>query len=384
MQRRLKHRGLAYILGPGLFSAAAGFEVSNLSIFALAGLLHGARMLWAVLLSLMIASIMQQMAAVVGIKIRGGGLLEEIYKQYGRLALIPAWSLYAANMATAIMNAAGLAVLLAVFAGIGWRPALLIVMLASWILTYSAENRRNAEKILLALSIVLLVFVAAALRDPPSLQEVLNGLRVSLPEGRDDALLIIAVFGASAAPYSLVLQADSLATSSGSDVRAEMLNVGVGMMFSLLIGASILLAAPSMIGGCRSPLCLVGRSAAGLPGSSLIMIGVMASGLLAITAIIMVNASFRHPAVEAEASSYLKLSGLMLTAIYMASLAMLSVWSPTRIIEAASIVVSMTAWIPGLAVYLLYRENAGKIAGLLGGAAVAVMAGVNLLALTLP
>jgi manganese transport protein len=379
--RRRMPRWALYLVGPGLFSAAAGFEFSNLGVFALAGIRYGTSMLWAIALSIIVASIMQQMAAVVGLRVREG-LWEKISRRFSSLSIAVAWSLYTANMATAVMNMAGLAVFLSVFTGADWRLSLMLVMLVLWSISYSAGSYRRVEGILTALSMLLLVFVAAAvLSSPYTLSEILKGLRISWGSG--DPFFLLAVFGASAAPYSLVLQAEAAAADEERGGEAEVLNAGVGMLFSIIIGISVAVSSPILTGRCAALRCLAEPKAVGLPTASMIMLGILASGILAVMAIVIVNSTLMNSSLRAVLGtpSYLASSGITLGSAYLAALAMLSLWDLSRIVETASIAVSATAWVPALAVYMVYREEVRGVPSLIGALSVAMAAAINLVAL---
>jgi manganese transport protein len=201
-------RRLASIAGPGAVVAVGYIDPGNWATDLAGGARHGYALLWVVLVSSLVAMLLQTMSARLGIA-TGLDLAQACRAAYPRL-IVPMWlAAEVAVVATDVAEVLGSALALEMLLGVPLRAGVLLT--AADVLVLLAAERvgsRAIERLLGAL--VLLVAVAFAFElalSRPALTDVLRGYLPSPGAVRDPQMLYLAVgiLGATVMPHNLYL-----------------------------------------------------------------------------------------------------------------------------------------------------------------------------------
>lgn len=188
------------VLGPGLIAAVAGDDAGGIGTYSVVGARYGYQLLWALLLVILALIVVQEMTARLAI-ITGKGLADLMREQFGvRTTAFAMLTLFIANGAVTISEFVGIAAASELFGLSRYISVPLSAALVWWVVTRG--NYRIAEKVFLALSAVLVVYVIAAIVAQPDWGAVARGTFIpSIPVETDAILLTIAIIGTTISPY---------------------------------------------------------------------------------------------------------------------------------------------------------------------------------------
>jgi NRAMP (natural resistance-associated macrophage protein)-like metal ion transporter len=188
------------LLGPGLVSAVAGDDAGGIGTYSVVGAKYGYDLLWALLIIILSLTVVQEMTARLTV-VTGKGLADLIREQFGvRTTTFAMLSLLIANGAVTISEFVGIAAASELF-GVNRYFSVPLAAIGVWFIV-TRGNYKIAEKIFLALSAVLVVYVLAAFLAMPDWGAVARGTLV--PTVRSDGefvLLMIAIIGTTISPY---------------------------------------------------------------------------------------------------------------------------------------------------------------------------------------
>jgi len=211
---RFSARGIWRALGPGLVTGAADDDPSGIATYSQAGAQFGFSLLWTVFLTLPFMAAIQIISAVIGWDTRQG-LARNIAKVLPPIALYPlVASLLVANTINIAADLAAMGEALRLVVG---GSALLFAVLfgiACLIAEVLIPYHRYAG-VLKLMTMVLLFYVAAAFSVHIPWGEVAHATFVpKIDFGRDQLLMIVAVFGTTISPYLFFWQASQEAEDS--------------------------------------------------------------------------------------------------------------------------------------------------------------------------
>lgn len=188
------------ILGPGLVSAIAGDDAGGIGTYSVVGAKYGYTLLWALVVVIIGLAIVQEMAARLAV-VTGKGLSDLIREQFGvRTTSFAMLSLFIANGAVTISEFVGIAAASELF-GVSRYLSVPVAAVAVWYIV-ARGNYKRAEKIFLALSAVLVVYIFAAVLSNPDWGAVARGTFIpTIYPDRDFILLTIAIIGTTISPY---------------------------------------------------------------------------------------------------------------------------------------------------------------------------------------
>lgn len=188
------------ILGPGLVSAIAGDDAGGIGTYSVVGAKYGYDLLWALVVVILALIVVQEMAARLAV-ITGKGLADLIREEFGvRTTAFAMLTLFIANGAVTISEFVGIAAASELF-GVNRYFSVPLAAIAVWYIV-TRGNYRVAEKIFLALSAVLFVYIFAAFLSQPDWNAVARGTFLpTIRTDRDFILLTIAVIGTTISPY---------------------------------------------------------------------------------------------------------------------------------------------------------------------------------------
>jgi Mn2+/Fe2+ NRAMP family transporter len=288
---------LATVMGPGLIVLIADNDAGGLSVYAQAGQDHGISLLWVLLLLAPVLFINQEMVARLG-AVTGAGHARLIFERFGRRwgafalgdllvlnALIAATDFIGATLALGYL---GISRYVAI-------PAAVVFLLA----VTAGGSYRRWERAMCAMVAVDLLLVPLALFAHGGGAAV---VAAPLPHGMsDEAFLVLALVGTTAAPWQLFLQ-QSIVVDKRITARwlsYARLDTAIGTAGMVLGAAVVLVTCAVAFGGTP----LAGRfSDAGAVARGLGLTSGAAVG--SIFAIVLLNASLMGAAAVTLSSAY--------------------------------------------------------------------------------
>jgi NRAMP (natural resistance-associated macrophage protein)-like metal ion transporter len=291
-------------IGPGVITGAADDDPSGIATYSVAGAQFGTRLLWTATLTWPLMAAVQMMCARIG-KVTGQGLAANLKARF------PIWMLYVFVIALAIANTinigadlAGMADAAAMLTGFNSRIYVVVfALLISW-----ATVRLRYQQIanmLKWLVVVLLAYPITAFVVGIDWRQVAHSTFVpSMPHGRDEWSMLVAILGTTISPYLFFWQASeeveeekaagqtTLAMRKGASVQElEMRNIDVGVgsffsnsvMFFIILTTGITLNRHGLthIETTRQAAEAL-RPLAGRFAATLFTVGIVGVGLLAI------------------------------------------------------------------------------------------------------
>jgi NRAMP (natural resistance-associated macrophage protein)-like metal ion transporter len=231
--------------GPSTLVAAAFIGPGTLTICTLTGVNTGYTLLWALVFSIIATTILQEMAARLGL-ITQAGLGEAISEQF-KTPVARAISVLLVISAIVIGNGAyeagniagsvlGTQYLFGVFEtnGIQFNP--LFIGLTAFFLLNTGKYK-TIEKFLIALVLIMsITFVITAIVIQPDLGAIFKGMFVpQIPT--DSMLLVIGLIGTTVVPYNLFLHASSV--SQKWKKSEELKDLRIENIVAILLGGII-------------------------------------------------------------------------------------------------------------------------------------------------
>lgn len=194
-------------LGPGLITGAADDDPSSIAVYALAGAKFGLATLWTAIVTLPFMIVTQRMAGRIGL-ISGKGLAGNIKKHYPAwLLLIITFLIVAANIINIGADISGMAAALNLLVPL---PPIFLSAVISGAITALLIflSYRQIAKYLKWIAIVMFSYVIAAFLAVEPWREILY--RTLVPKlifSKDYLAIIVAIFGTTVSPYLFFWQA---------------------------------------------------------------------------------------------------------------------------------------------------------------------------------
>ena len=250
-------RKLGAFAGPGYLVAVGYMDPGNWATDLAGGSAFGYTLLSVILLSNMMAMILQSLAAKLGI-VSGLDLAQACANQYGRATRLALWvSCEIAIIACDLAEVIGTAIALQLLFGIPMVVGVLLTAADVMLILYLQQRGfRRLEAFVIALLIIIAVCFAVLLAlAQPSLAAIAGGLVPSSDIVTNPAMLFIAIgiIGATVMPHNLYLHSsivqtrNFLPTPEGKReaVRFATIDSTIALTFALFINGSILILAAS-------------------------------------------------------------------------------------------------------------------------------------------
>ncbi len=191
---------LLAVLGPGLVSAIAGDDAGGIATYASVGAKYGYQLLWAMVVITISLAVVQEMTARLSV-ITGKGLSDLIREEFGvKITAIAMIALLLANGSVTITEFSGIAAAGELFGLSRYLTVPLAAIFVWWVIVRG--NYGISERIFLALSLTLTVYVISAFVVRPNWLAVAQGTFIPVfHTERDFILLTIAVIGTTISPY---------------------------------------------------------------------------------------------------------------------------------------------------------------------------------------
>jgi NRAMP (natural resistance-associated macrophage protein)-like metal ion transporter len=243
-------------LGPGVITGAADDDPSGIATYSVAGAQFGTKLLWTAFLTWPLMAAVQMMCARIG-KVTGQGLASNFKQRFPKWLLLAfVIALLAANTINIGADLAGMADAAAMLSGINshWFVvvfALLISWATVWLPYIQIAN------VLKWLVLVLFAYPITAFVVGVDWKRVLlNTLVPSMPHGRSEWAMLVAILGTTISPYLFFWQTSeeveeeksagqsTLAQRRGAtteELELRNIDVGVGAFFSNMVMFFIIL-----------------------------------------------------------------------------------------------------------------------------------------------
>jgi Mn2+/Fe2+ NRAMP family transporter len=298
-RRSLRRRlvTLAAVMGPGLIVMAADNDAGSLSVYAQAGQNHGLAFVWILVLLAPALIVNQEMAGRLG-AVTGAGHARLIVERFGRT-----WGAFAlgdlliVNLLMIVTEFIGVTLALGYF-GVSRYVAVPIAAAALMAVTSTGSFRRweRAMYVLIATNVLMVPLVLLSRSRVGAGAGA--GLVPSVPGGAGSLLLVLALVGATVAPWQLFFQQSNVVDKriTARWLRYERVDTVIGAVIVIAGGCAVMFAAASLHGS-GAGFKDAGAVAAGLRAGS----GQVAGALFAV---VLFNASILGAAAVTLASSY--------------------------------------------------------------------------------
>ncbi len=252
-------------IGPATLVTAAFIGPGTVTVCTLTGFSHGYTMLWALLLAIVIAVILQEMAARIGV-ITQAGLGESLRKNlHGLPARITGFGLIISaivigNAAYEAGNIAGAALgvdVILPFSTATLKPTNLVIGLGAFFLLFFGGYKSLEKTLIGIVAFMAICFVVTVFMVKPPIALVVVGM-FKPTSGPNDILPIIAIVGTTVVPYNLFLHSSSVAKrwKRPEDLRAARID----NLFSIAIGGIISLSIMIVAAASASVISQVGNA----------------------------------------------------------------------------------------------------------------------------
>lgn len=298
-RRSLRRRlvTLAAVMGPGLIVMAGDNDAGSLSVYAQAGQSHGLRLVWILVLLAPALIVNQEMAVRLG-AVTGAGHARLIVERFGRT-----WGAFAlgdlliVNLLMILTEFIGVTLALGYF-GVSRYVAVPIAAAALVAVTSTGSFRRweRAMYVLIAANVLMVPLVLLSRSHVGAGAGA--GLVPSVPGGAGSLLLVLALVGATVAPWQLFFQQSNVVDKriTARWLHYERVDTVIGALIVIAGGCAVMFAATSLHGS-GVEFTDAGAVAAGLRAGS----GQIAGALFAV---VLFNASILGAAAVTLASSY--------------------------------------------------------------------------------
>jgi manganese transport protein len=296
-------------LGPAFVASVAYMDPGNFATNIQGGARFGYQLLWVILVSNLMAMLIQSLSAKLGIA-TGLNLAEQCRSRFPRSVVVAMWVVMElVAMATDLAEFLGAALGFNLLLGIPlWAAALLTVLATFLILGLERYGFRPLEAVITALvGIVAVSYLVETVLEKPDWSTVLYHMAVPQFSGRESVLLATGILGATVMPHVIFLhsaltQGRIVARNATQQRRLfhyELIDVFVAMGLAGLINMAMLVMAAStffshglteigtieqahrtlepLLGGAASSVFAISLLAAGLSSSS---VGTMAGQVI--------------------------------------------------------------------------------------------------------
>ena len=247
-------------IGPGTVVAAAFIGPGTITMCSIAGTMYGLDLMWALLFSLIMTTVLQLTAAKIGLITQKGlssNLLDSfdnLVFKYLALALVLSAILIGNTAYEAGNISGGVLGVSSIFGQLSYSYngfiinlySLLVGLLAFVILFVG--NRRLIERVLIGLVLIMsLAFLTSAIIVKPDLYLIMEGLFIpKLPEG--SLLVVIGLIGTTVVPYNIFLHASLVSDkwSSISDLKFVKTDTFLAVVLGGIISISVMITASSI------------------------------------------------------------------------------------------------------------------------------------------
>jgi manganese transport protein len=240
-------------LGPAFIASVAYVDPGNFATNIQGGAQFGYTLLWVIVLSNLMAMLIQAISAKLGIA-TGANLAEQCRNHFPRPVVLTMWVLMElVAIATDLAEFVGAALGLNLLFHIPLFPAALITAVATFaILALEQHGFRRLEAVITVLvGVVAVSYVIETILDRPDWGTVLFHAAVPQFAGRESVVLAAGILGATVMPHAIFLHSaltqNRIVTDKPQQMRRlfrfELADVGIAMTVAGLVNAAMLIMA---------------------------------------------------------------------------------------------------------------------------------------------
>ncbi|MDH3708606.1 MAG: Nramp family divalent metal transporter [Cyclobacteriaceae bacterium] len=279
-------------IGPGAMVAAAFIGPGTVTTATIAGSSFGYTLLWAVGFSIVATFVLQEMSARLGVMGQmgvGEAIRSKVNKRWLFLvvAALVIGAILIGNAAYEAGNITGAVLGFEVdWPALPFNPLILLIGVVAFLLLWSGRYKLIEKSLVLLVSVMGVVFIAAAIILKPDLSSTLVGLFVpAAPQG--SMIMIVSLIGTTVVPYNLFLHASTVKTrwQDSADLTTARTDTLISVVGGGLITMAILITSAIAFQGVdqevnsASDLALQLRPLLGSWSGSFIAVGFLAAGL---------------------------------------------------------------------------------------------------------
>jgi NRAMP (natural resistance-associated macrophage protein)-like metal ion transporter len=188
------------VLGPGIITGSVDNDAGGITTYSVAGAVFGYKILWTLLPSFIILTVVQEMNARMGI-VTGKGLADLIRESFGvKITFFIFLGLLAADIGNTATEFAGVAGSMDIF-GISKYISVPITALAVWILVVKGTYK-TTERIFLLFSFCLLSYIISAFLAKPDWQQVGTAfIKPTMHLNKEYLGMVLGIVGTTIAPW---------------------------------------------------------------------------------------------------------------------------------------------------------------------------------------
>lgn len=353
-------------LGPASLITAAFIGPGTVTICAKAGIEFGFSLLWALVLSIIIAMAFQEMSARIGI-ITGKGLAELMRSAVshpflkGLVTILILSAIVIGNTAYEAGNLNGAVLGLEALFGNNYSSTYpwIIGIITAVLLRFG--SMKYIKNILIGLVLFMSIsFLLTALMTTPNLSELISGI-ITIELNSSNIFTAIALVGTTVVPYNLFLHAAMAKEhwNSASDIKFARLDTYIAIGLGGIISTSIIIAASAIDATSLTSVIDIAAGLEPLYGSSaktMIGLGLFAAGISSaltapIAAAYVANSCFNWKLNPSDT----KFKNTALVILLLGLISLGFGFSPLIIIQFAQITNGIL--LPVLAIFILWLVN---------------------------
>jgi Mn2+/Fe2+ NRAMP family transporter len=236
------------IIGPGIITGSVDNDAGGITVYSVAGAIHGYNMLWTLIPSFILLIVIQEMNARMGI-VTGKGLANLIRESAGvKITFYITVGLFIANIGNTTTEFAGVAGSGEVF-GISKYLTVPFVAIGVWFLVVKG-NYKFAERVFLVFSFSLFIYIISALMGNPEWGKIGHAMiRPEFTPNLASIALIIGIVGTTIAPWmQFYMQASVIEKGLKiKDLKYTLIDVVVGCVATVVVAFFIIVACASTL-----------------------------------------------------------------------------------------------------------------------------------------
>ncbi|MFA6357316.1 MAG: Nramp family divalent metal transporter [Candidatus Omnitrophota bacterium] len=231
------------ILGPGIVTGSVDNDAGGITTYSVAGAVYGYKLLWTLIPSFIILTVVQEMNARMGI-ITGKGLADLIRENFGlKITFFIFLGLVIADIGNTATEFAGVAGSMDIF-GISKYISVPFVAIGVWILAVKG-NYKIAERVFLLFSFCLLSYIVSALLSKPDWAQIGTSLiKPQMHLTKDYLGMVLGIVGTTIAPW-MQFYMQSAVIEKGikkEDYKFVLADVIVGCVATIVVAFFIMVA----------------------------------------------------------------------------------------------------------------------------------------------
>lgn len=231
------------ILGPGIITGSVDNDAGGITTYSVAGAIYGYRLLWTMIPSFVILTVVQEMNARMGI-VTGKGLADLIRENFGvKISFFVFLGLVIADIGNTATEFAGVAGSMDIF-GVSKYIAVPLVAIAVWILVVKG-NYKISERVFLLFSFCLLSYVVSAILARPDWGQIGTAfVKPVMHLTKDYLSMVLGIVGTTVAPWMQFYMQSAVIEKriKIEDYKFVIWDVIIGCVATIVVASFIIIA----------------------------------------------------------------------------------------------------------------------------------------------